>query len=556
MPYRSLGKRVGNAVRLAEVIQVFVKYGFADLVQRLGLHEGLPARLLRRLHLIEPASDTPNTVGKRLGRALQELGPTTVKFGQVLSTRPDLFGKALCDDLGELQDRVAPMPFDDMRKVIEDGLGASLDTIYAEFNETPVASASLSQVYRAVLHTGETVAVKVQRPGVRQTIHADLSLMRGIAEWLEEHRPDLNWMNPMGTLDEFERSVRRELDFTLEAHIIKRFARNYKEVEAVFVPGVFDEATCPTVLTMDWVDGVRIDSVAAYPERHCDPKTVALIGCDTLCRQVFEYHFFHADPHPGNVFVLRDNRIAFLDFGMVGHLEKDDVVAMADLLRAIWNEDIDACVQYVLRFSESDDAEDLEGLRHEIVDYLAFEAQTIISSGEVGKGIERLTNILRRHHLQLSPRFSLLLKALATIESTGHKLDPALDIVPILRPYVERLVKQRYSPAQLAREARQNTMQFLRMGRELPQELRGLMSTLRRGRLKVQLHHEKLDNLASVTDRASNRIAFSVIAGSIIVGSSMLISSNSARTLGLIGYSVAAVLGMMLLVSILRSRNF
>ncbi len=557
MQYRSLTRRVGDAVRLAELAQVLVRHGFADLVRRVGLYEGAPAKLLRSLHLIEQAADVPETMGARLCAALTELGPTFVKFGQILSTRPDLMGPAVCEELSKLQDKVAAIPFDEMRPVIEAELKGKLEDHFGEFNETPVASASLSQVYRARTQLGRDVAVKVQRPGARRTIHSDLSLMRGLAEWVAEHVKELQWIDPVGMVEEFNRTVNRELDFTIEAHIIQRFRKNYSGETAVFVPRVETDITSARMLVMDWIDGIRVDAINQYAERNCSPRTVAANGANTLCRQVFEFHLFHADPHPGNILVTRNDQIAFLDYGMVGHLEPNDVDAMADLLRAVFEEDSARCVDALLKFTISGETEHRADLDHDVAEYIAFEARSVMGNADVGKALEQITTILRRHKLQLSPRFSLLLKGMATIESTAKTLDKTLDMGPIIRPYVEKIITERFSPARLAKEGQQTLTNAIRIGKEIPGEVQNLIRTFRKGKFRIQLDHEGLDHLAGVTDRASNRIAFSVIAGALIVGSSLLVSTGiGGRSLGYVGFIFAAVLGVMLLISILRSKNY
>lgn len=556
MHYRTLGKRVGNVVRLAEVVQVLVRHGFADLVRRAGLHEGIPAKLLRGLRLIEAPSAEPETFGKRLRAALTELGPTFVKCGQVLSTRPDLVGSELCKELERLQDRVEPLPFEDMAPVLETALNGSIEELFGTFDQEPVAAASLSQVYRATLETGEPVAVKVQRPGIEKVIEADLSLMRGIAEWVVEHVEDLDWIDPPGMVDEFARSIRRELDFTIEARTIDRFRQNFEGSDEVFVPATYPALSGKQVLTMDWVDGIRLDAVDGYAERNSEPKAVAQSGCHALCRMVFEHRLFHADPHPGNILVTHDNQIAFLDYGMVGRLERTDVAAIGDLFRAIFREDPAASLDAVLMLTSTDEPQDREALEHELSDFMAFEGQAIISGGQVGRGIDRAVDILRRHRIELAPRFSLLLKAMATIESVGHLLDPDMDMVPIIQPHVERMLLRRYAPWQVARDTQQNLADLMRLGRQLPGDLQQLLRMLRRGRFKIQLSHEGLQKLVGVLDRAGSRIAFGVIIGSVIVGASLLMTTDiGARGLGLAGFLIAGVLGLSLAVSILRSKN-
>jgi len=556
MYYGPLTKRVGNTVRLAQVLQVFVKHGFADIVRRMGLTEGLPAKMLVSLRLMEAPSGEPATLGRRIRAAFTELGPTFIKFGQILSTRPDLIGQELATELNALQDRVEPTEFDVFQERFVESFGAPVETLYGEFNKEPIASASLSQVYRARLHSGEDVAVKVLRPGTRQTVESDLSLMRGVAEWIAEHVEEMEWIDPPGTVDEFARSVRREMDFDIEARVIERFRNNFRGDKRVITPDVFPELSNDKVLTMSWVDGVRVDALDKYPERKSEPREVAVVGCHVLCEQVFEHHFFHADPHPGNIMVTENNRIAFLDYGMVGHLERTDVIAMADLLRAVTHEDARACTRLLLSFTTTGEVEDELSLTHEIADYLSFEAQTVLAGGEVGKAIEHLTTLLRRNKLQLAPRFSMLLKALGTIESTGHALDDDLDMRPIIQPYAERIVMSRFQPRQMIEDFVTNTSFLLKMLRDVPSDVQNIVRALRRGRMRIQITHEGLHEFAQTTDRASNRISFSVIIASIIIGSSWLIASGAVpQYLSIGGYAIAGLLGLGLVISIIRSRN-
>ena len=556
MHYTKLGKRTINAVHFAEVLQVLVKHGFADLLRRMGFHDGLPAKVLRGLNLLDAPSGEPATFGTRLRSALTELGPTFVKFGQVLSTRPDVVGTEIANDLSQLQDNVDPLPIETMSAVIADALGNPPEVLFSSFDPTPIASASLSQVYKAALVSGETVAVKVQRPGMAKRIASDVSLMRDIAEWATDRLEDAKWLDPVGLVDEFARSIRRELDFGIEAQIIGQFQANFADSEHIVIPHVYHEFSSDRVLTMSWVDGVRVDKLDEYEARRCDPHTIAVIACETLCQMVFKHRLFHADPHPGNIFILEDNRLVFLDLGMAGHLERTDVAAIADLLLAMFHRDSAECVNAVLNLTAKGEPSDRTALEHEIADLIAFEAHAIIGGGQVAKGIERATEILRRFNLELAPRFALLLKALGTVEVVGRSLDPKLDFVTIIQPYVENLIYARFHPRQLFEDARDNANTLLKLGRQLPNDVMQLLQQLRRGKFKFQVQHEHLENLVSTIDRSSNRIAVSMLTASLIIGSSLLIRVNTPISrLGILGFVFAGLLGFVLVVSILWSRK-
>lgn len=557
MYYSRLGKHTVNAVRLAEVLQVFVRHGFADLLQRAGFHRSLPAKLLRGLKLMEAQTGPPHTFGYRLRNALTDLGPTFVKLGQVLSTRPDLIRADLAKELSQLQDHVEALPFETMEEVLREALGMDADELFAAFDEDPIASASLSQVYRATLKTGEPVAVKIQRPGVAKVIESDLSLMHQVAEWMEGHVSDIKWLDPPGIVDEFARSIRRELDLSIEAEIIEQFRKNFLEDALVVVPGVFTEFSARTILTMEWIDGVRIDSLDAYPERNCDPVAVSLNGCNALCRMVFDHQLFHADPHPANIFITRDNRLAFLDLGMAGHLENTDVAAIADFFIAMFAGDSRACVDAILVLTDSDDVSDLEILERELTEFVAFEARAILARGQVAKGLERATQILQRANMELAPRFSLLIKALATIEMVGRTLNPQLDMVPVVEPYVERMMKRRYSPRQLFRDFQHSSRVLFRLGHQIPRDFSFFLRQLRQGKLKFSIHHEHLEDLAATIDRASSRNTVGMIVAALIVGSSLLITvETSISRLGVGGFVFAGLLGCALVISILWTRKF
>lgn len=548
--YMGLGRRTRNAKRLIQVLQVLVKHGFADVLRRIGFERSLPGRLLRSLHIVDAPEGPPATFGCRLRTALTELGPTFIKFGQVMSTRPDIVSIEVAEELSKLQDEVAPLPFDVMAAVIKEALDAPAEELYAQFEREPVAAASLSQVYRARLKTGESVAVKVRRPGVDRLIDADIGLMRQIAAWIDEHVKDLEWFDAPGIVEEFARSVRRELDFKLEAGVIDQFQRNFADYEDVFVPKVYPNLCATEVLTMDWVDGVRVDRFEEYEARNCDRETVAVRGCEILCDMIFEHRLFHADPHPGNIFITQDNKFAFLDYGMAGHLEKSDVAILADLFLAIFKQDSAECVDALLLLTPGEEPEDREALQHAVAEFIAFEAQAIIGGGQVARGLERATEILRQFQLQLASRFALLLKALATIEHVGRKLYPDMDMVPVMQPYIERLVSDRFKPMNVLRELQQNVGAVRRFTQEVPDDFARLVRQLRRGHFRTQLRVDHINELIETQERNGARITLGLVDVGLFLASSVLVAGpNPARHLGYVGLIGAVMLGVGLFLS-------
>ena len=556
MMYTRLGRNTVNAVRLAEIMQVLVRHGFADLLNRAGFYDGLPARLLQGLNLMNAPVGEAATLGQRLREALAELGPTFVKMGQILSTRPDLVGVSISQELVSLQDRVTSLPWEEMSKRIEEALSAPVDEVFASIDQEAVASASLSQVYRAVLKTGEQVAVKVQRPDIEKVIESDLSLMRSAAEWIADHLEESRFFDPVGIVDEFTRGIRRELDFTIEAMVVEQFGRNFADDPRVVIPRIHRRHCSRKLLMMEWIDGVRADSLGEYAGRNSDPRTVAVQGCEILCKMVFEHRLFHADPHPGNIFLVRDNRIAFLDLGMAGHLEEADILLISDLFHAIFRGDSKACMEAVLQLTTQGDPERPEALLHELAEFIAFEAPSIISGGQALRGIEAIVQIMRRHNLEPTPRFSLLIKGLATIEIVGRSLYPDLDMLPILQPYLQKLFLARYSPANLMAQAQAQAGSLARLGRQAPEDITVLLRQLRRGKLKFQIHHEHLENLSNTIDRSSKRNAVAMVIAALVVGSSLLVTTDSSMVhLGVVGYLVVGVLGFMLVISILWGKG-
>ncbi len=443
-----------------------------------------------------------------------------------------------------------------MAQVIESELGRPVAELFPTLDEQAVGAASLAQVYRAVTCDGDNVAVKVQRPDIEKIIESDLSLMRSVAEWVAEHLEEGKTVDPVGIVDEFTRSIRRELDFDVEARVLDMFCDNFEGDDRVIIPRVHHDYSSRRVVTLDWVDGVRVDDLDAYPGRNSDPAAVAVLGVEIVCKMVFDHRLFHADPHPGNIFLVGDNRLAFLDLGMAGHLEKDDVGAFTDLFMSIFHNDSRECMEAILALTTQTEPVRPEAFAHELAEYIAFEAPSILAGGQLSRGIELVVQIARRHNLELAPRFSLLLKGLATIEVVGRRLDPNLDMLPILQPYLERAALARYAPSRVFDDMRQQLGSLLRLGRQAPGDISSVLHQLRVGKFRFQVHHEHLENLSNTIDRASRRSAVATVIAALIVGSSLVVNTTGTMTsIGIAGYILAGVLGFMLIISILWGRG-
>ncbi len=416
-------------------------------------------------------------------------------------------------------------------------------------------------MHRATLPDGRPVAVKVQRPGAAAMIEADLGLLHFAAHWIHEHASLDTWIDPIAVVREFERSIRRELDFRTELRHIKLFRKNFADEPMVHVPEPFPAYSSRRILTMEWIEGTPVSDVESLKRQGMNPKVIAVNGARAILKQIFEDGFFHADPHPGNIFILPDEVVCFLDYGMAASLDPADVDATAEMLTALFTNNASRIVKVALRITGTRGKVDRGALERDIREYLSLESEDIIKGLHFGEGVKRVTELMHQHNLVFSPRFTLLLKSLATIEQVGHNLDPNFDMVPVTKPYIKRLIRRRYSVRRIMADLRETLTEAFTFGRALPGELRETFAMLKEGELKVIFQHRGLEHLIHVMDRASNRIAFSVIIGALIVGSSLIMQTGrgpilwGAPAIGLIGYFVAAIFGLWLVISIIRSRK-
>jgi len=545
--------------RYREIIAILVKYGFGEVLAKLDLQKHLDFG--KGFVLGKGAADiAAASHWERVRMILEELGPTFVKFGQIMSTRPDMIPHELIPELEKLQDRVPPFSTEDAKQIIEEELGSSVGRIFKDFTDSPLAAASIAQVHKAVLPDGEEAAVKVQRPGIDRIIEVDLEIMLHLASLIKKHYKDeLDW-DPVGIVEVFTRVIRKELDFRIEAAHIERFARNFQADMTIHVPHAYRDFSSRKVLTMEFIGGIKVLEITRAREQEygIDPKVVAARGADLVLKQIFEHGFFHADPHPGNIKVLKDNVICFLDYGMMGSLSAHHREDLADILFGIVNKDGSKITKAILKLSKYEQIVDSEKLESDIAELIELYAFGTLKELEIGSLLHRIARVGEEHRLEGPPDFYLLAKALVTIESVGRELDPEFNAVKHAEPFAEKIIMERMSPRKLIEEFYTSAHEAHLLLRDLPSEARDILTQVKQGEAKIKFEHKGLDPMLKTLDQTNNRMVFAIVLASLVIGSALIVLSgvppkwHEIPVIGIIGFLGAGLIGFWLLFSILR----
>lgn len=545
--------------RVQEIASVLVRYGFGDVVQRTGM-AGALARAGRLLHLEHAADTARMTPPERVRHALQDLGPTFVKLGQVLATRVDLLPPEWVEELGLLQSRVPAVAYADIRAQLLEDLGEEPDTAFARFDHEPIAAASLAQAHCAWLHDGTAVVLKVRRPGIREVVEADLRLLARLAEIVVSQAPDLRRYRPVDVVRQFDASLRRELDFAAECRNAERIAANFADDPSVVVPAVYWRWTSERLNVQQRIEGIPAGDLAAVDAAGLDRHALALAGTDIVMKMVFEDGLFHADPHPGNLFFLEDGRIALIDFGMVGRVSPTLRYQVARLLHGLVSQQPQAVCDVLLEWTSSEAAIDEGLLQSEIDAFVDAYRGVLLKDLRMGVMLADVTGLLRRHGLMLPPDLALLIKAILTLEGLARQLDPDFDMTSAAQPWLERVLLARYAPRALALRGQRSLSNTLDLLGDLPQDVRRLLHAARHGRLKGQIEVTSLKPFGDQVNSAANRLTVGVVTAALIIGSSIVLNSVSGGTssrwlmaLGVLGFVGAGLSGVWILVSIWRS---
>lgn len=543
--------------RYRQIITVLIKYGFGDLVSETNLAKyiNLGKKFIpwKKDKKIESLSRW-----ERVRKVLEELGPTFIKFGQIMSNRPDLLPKELIYELEKLQDSVPQFSGKDAQKLVENELGKPIYEMFKNFETCPIASASVSQVHRAELIDGEEIVVKVQRPGIEHIIEIDLEIMLHFANLTEKYIRGMDTLSPINIVKEFEKSIKKEIDFTIEASNIERFSRNFQDDMTIYVPKVYRGYSTKKILTMEFIDGIKVSNIDAILDTGNDPKIIGSRSADLVLKQVFEHGFFHADPHPGNILVLNNNVICFLDFGMMGICLPKYKEYLSNIIVGVVKKDSKIITKSLIKFSYIDNIKNIDELEYQISVLIEQYSYKSLKDLNIGDCLRQLIKLILEFKIKTAPDMYLLMKALITVEGVGRKLDPDFNAVEHIEPFAKKILKERMNPLKLTKDIYLSMIEFAFFLRDFPSEMKAIFEQIKHGQLKLKFEHRGLEPMLKTHERISNRIAFAIVLASLIVGSSLIILSgippkwNNIPIIGILGFIAGGIMGFWLLISILR----
>jgi len=547
-----VGRTYRNINRYRQILTILFKYGFGNIIDALNIDQYLEIGL-KMISRDKPEQVERLTQPQRVRLLFEELGPTFIKFGQILSTRPDLVPLQFLFELEKLQDDVPQFPFSDVKQILAREFGTE-ENPFLSMEEKPFASASIGQVHLASLKTGEKIAVKVQRPGIRKQIKVDLEIMNHLATLMERHIEDLSFFRPVKIVEEFAETLDKEMDYTLEASNMQRVTRQFFFDSTIRIPRVFLDRSTSRVLTMEYIQGIKISDVDALDKQGMDRKALTQKGADLILKQVFEYGFFHADLHPGNLFALPGNVLGLVDFGMMGFMDRRAREVFIDLLASIVTENSAATGHYLLELTEYDDEPEMRFLERDLSTFISQYLTKTLKHINMGRLLQDLLKIMAKHKLRLYPDTFLMMKSFASVEGVAQILDPEFDMVGYAAPFIKKKKMERLSVSRITEDVSRLSVEAIQLLQEVPRDSIAIIRQARKGKFVLGFDIQKLEKILSSYRQESHKLSVSIIISSLLVSSSLLLSNKvppqvfGVSVLGIGGIVCAVLLGVWLFV--------
>lgn len=543
--------------RYSQIVILLQKYGFGYIADQIGLTsiKDFIFRFKNEEHL-----DRINASGPvRVRMLLEELGPTYIKVGQLLSVRHDVIPLEYILELSKLQDSTPSFSFEEAEAIIIEELRNSVDELFEYFDREPLACASIGQVHKARLKNGDEVVVKIQRPGIKEVIRSDLDIMHSIAKLLNEYIPEARLYRPVEVVNELSRSILAELDYKQEGWNAENFASNFKNNTHIYIPKVYWDYTSNRVLTLQFIKGIKGNSLELIKKSDIEKKEIASVVANSFMQQIFKYGFFHADLHPGNIFVMEDNNVAFIDYGMIGHLSTDTRNLLFEGTTALVKGDISLLIEIVRDMDGIDSYVDINSLKTDVEYFRSKYYGRVLKNIDSSKIIDELTGILRKNQVKVPYNITLLVRGLVAVEGFGLIIDPDFNLADMVEPYVKKSIKESFYPHNMAHSFYNDMHNWSRVFKKAPTKISHILDHAENGYFEIKLESETSKRLISQVDIASNRLSFSLIISAIIVASSTIIQTNmkplvwNVPLLGLFGFLLASIFGIWLVLNIFRT---
>ncbi|MBM7556280.1 ABC1 kinase family protein [Halanaerobacter jeridensis] len=556
MLFKGITKKYQHLKRYREIVEILIKHGFGYLINELDLYQFVP--LSKRIKTLDSSAPPETSKAKRLRKVLEELGPTFIKLGQLLSTRPDILPQEYILELEKLQDQAPPITYEEVIEQLESELETDYEELFQEFSPAPLASASIGQVHKAILHDGTEVVVKVQRPGIEQKVNSDLDIMTDLAGMLEKRVFDDLFISPVKIMDNFSELIKKELDYRNEARNSVKFKNNFAEEEKVKVADLYWEFITKKILVMEYIDGVSINELSEDIDRHQMAETIF----DSFMKQILLDGCFHGDPHPGNIMITHDSKLGLIDFGLIGQISQRDREIAATLFMALLQKEMDLAVDELLNLGIVTEEIDKSALKRDLYKLVDDYYGATLEQVELGPLINRLFNLSFKYKIKLPFNFILLGKSLVTIEGLISKIDPKFDTVAAAKPFMSKLIKAKLNPKRLLKDLFSGGRNIFSTLSEMPDEVQYILKLLKNQDLAINLEHSGLNQFIAKLDIITNRISMAVIVAALIIGSSLIMLSDKGPLfldypiIGLTGYLLAVVFGSWLVISILKSGRF